>query len=384
MPFAVARPSPRPAPSAFTAVEYFAGIGLARMGLERAGWRVVYSNDWNPHREQIYAGFFSHGYPVADVFDIAPTQVPAAMLATCSFPCVDLSLAGKMKGINGAQSGAFWGFARVLKSQRENAPRLVLLENVCGWLSSNDGRDFRAVIEALNGLGYACDVFTLNARHFVPQSRPRVFVVGARGDFPAADAACFRRRGASLAPPRLISAVANNPDLRWRLADIPPPPPALTRGLSATIIERLTDDDPRWWPRQKVQRHLDMMSPRHRAMVDGFMAGGKPVCRAFFRRRRAEGQRAEVRADDIAGCLRTAVGGSGKQFLVFAGGGEVKMRAMTAREYARLQGVPDSLPICAASERRALDAFGDAVCVPAIEWIARYVLTPLAQRQGKP
>ena len=379
----VVRPSRRPAPPALTAVEYFAGIGLTRMGLERAGWRVVHSSDWNPHREEIYAGFFSKGYAVRDVFDISPSGIPESLLATCSFPCVDLSLAGKLKGINGAHSGAFWGFLRVLESHGGRAPPLVLLENVSGWLSSNNGRDFRAVIGALNRLDYACDVFMLNARHFVPQSRPRVFVVGARGDFPAAGAEDFRRRGSALAPARMADAVARNSDLRWRAADIPPLPPLLTSGLSEAIVERLADDDSRWWPREKVRRHLDMMSPRHRKMVDEFAAKGQPVCRAFFRRRRAEGQRAEVRADDIAGCLRTAVGGSGKQFLVWAGRNGVKMRTMTSREYARLQGVPDSFPIRATSERRALDAFGDAVCVPAIEWIARNILAPLAAQAGK-
>ena len=347
------------------------------MGLERAGWRVVYSNDWSPHREEIYTGFFSKGYPVRDVFDIAPPEIPKSLLATCSFPCVDLSLAGKLKGINGSHSGAFWGFHRILEAHGDDAPPLVMLENVSGWLSSNNGGDFRAVIEALNGLDYACDVFMLNARHFVPQSRPRVFVVGARGNFPAASAEDFRRRGPDLAPARIVEAIKRNADLRWRASDIPPPPPLMTSGLAEVIVERLRSGDSRWWPREKVRKHLDMMSPRHRKMVDEFTAKGKPVCRAFFRRRRVEGQRAEVRSDGIAGCLRTATGGSGKQFLVFAGRNGVKMRTMTSREYARLQGVPDSFPIHASSERRALDAFGDAVCVPVIEWIARNVLADL-------
>ena len=363
-----------------TAVEYFAGIGLTRMGLERAGWRVTYSNDWNPEREKIYAGFFSKSYEVRDVFDISPSEVPKSLLATCSFPCVDLSLAGKLKGIHGSHSGAFWGFHRLLQAGGENAPPLVLLENVSGWLSSNNGRDFRAVIDALNGLDYACDVFMLNARHFVPQSRPRVFVIGIRGGCSNASADDFRRRGPDLTPARIAGAIKRNSDLRWRMADIPPPPPLMNSGLSAAIVERMADDDARWWPREKVRRHLDMMSPRHRKMVDEFAANGNPVCRAFFRRRRAEGQRAEVRSDDIAGCLRTAIGGSGKQFLVLSGRDGVKMRTMTSREYARLQGVPDSFPIRASSERRALDAFGDAVCVPAIEWIARNILAPLVKQ----
>jgi DNA (cytosine-5)-methyltransferase 1 len=101
--------------------------------------------------------------------------------------------------------------------------------------------------------------------------------------------------------------------------------------------------------------------------------------RTFYRRRRAGFQRAEVRHDDLSGCLRTAVGGSGKQFLIMAGQGHVRMRAMTPREYARLQGVPDSYPITATGVQ-ALTGFGDAVCVPVITWIGQNVLNPLVNK----
>ena len=123
-----------------------------------------------------------------------------------------------------------------------------------------------------------------------------------------------------------------------------------------------------------------MMSLSHLAMVKELSDKKRYSYKTFYRRRRTDGQRAEVRADDIAGCLRTAVGGSGKQFLVVAGCGNIRMRTLTAREYARLQGVPDNFPIVANSERQALNAFGDAVCVPAVEWIAREVLNPLVRR----
>ena len=163
-----------------TVVEYFAGIGLFRMGLEAAGWRVVFSNDWSDERAQMYEGFFGENYQVKDIFSVAPEDVPQATLATCSFPCVDLSLAGKGEGINGRHSGAFWGFYDLLKRQGEKAPPIVLLENVTGWLYSNGGKDFGVTAKSLNELGYACDVLMLNARSFVPQSRPRLFMAGVR------------------------------------------------------------------------------------------------------------------------------------------------------------------------------------------------------------
>ena len=92
-----------------TVAEYFAGIGLFRMGLEAAGWRVVYANDWSAERAQMYEGFFGESYQVKDIFSVAVEDVPQATLATCSFPCIDLSLAGKGEGINGRHSGAFLG-----------------------------------------------------------------------------------------------------------------------------------------------------------------------------------------------------------------------------------------------------------------------------------
>lgn len=368
-----------------TAAEYFAGIGLFRMGLERAGWQVVYANDWSRERAQIYGGFFGAAYPVKDIFAVDAAALPPATLATCSFPCIDLSLAGNRRGLNGKHSSAFWGFYEILRAQGSARPPLVLLENVAGWLSANGGGDFYAVAAALNQIGYACDAFALNARSFLPQSRPRIFMLGVQeSPSPAVNrppAAAYHCRSKELFPPRLRRLMRANQEIRWAALPIPEPPAYREGGFSAEIVEPLPSDDPRWWPPEKVDKHIAMMSPSHRAMVQDLARGDGETNRTFYRRRRAAGQQAEVRSDDIAGCLRTAVGGSGKQFLVAAGPGGLRMRTLTPREYARLQGVPDSFPIVANSERQALNAFGDAVCVPAVAWIAEKVLNPLL---GKP
>jgi len=123
---------------------------------------------------------------------------------------------------------------------------------------------------------------------------------------------------------------------------------------------------------------LKMMNELHRNRVEQLAQGKQYSYRTFFRRRREGQQRAEVRNDDLSGCLRTAIGGSGKQFIIKAGMGSVKMRTMTPREYARLQGVPDRYPITV-NGVQALTGFGDAVCVPAISWIAQYILNPLVE-----
>ena len=373
-------PPARTTEAPLTVVEYFAGIGLFRMGLEAAGWRVVFSNDWSDERAQMYEGFFGENYQVKDIFSVAPEDVPQATLATCSFPCVDLSLAGKGEGINGRHSGAFWGFYDLLKRQGEKAPPIVLLENVTGWLYSNGGKDFGVTAKSLNELGYACDVLMLNARSFVPQSRPRLFMAGVRSAEATDDCPYFTSRSKRLMPPRLKRLMLENNDVQWARLDIPEPPPYMDEGFSERIVERLKEDDPRWWSKEKVDKHLAMMPPSHLEMVKRMARQDKVSCKTFFRRRRAEGQRAEVRSDDIAGCLRTAVGGSGKQFIVAAGNASIRMRTLTAREYARLQGVPDRFPIAAKTERQSLSAFGDAVCVPVVSWLAKEILRPLTEK----
>lgn len=363
----------------FTVAEYFAGIGLVRMGLASHGWRVVFANDISAKKFEMYSGFFPDAdahYLVEDIFQIDPASVPQTTLATCSFPCIDLSLAGNMNGLmNGCHSSAFWGFVRILEAQGDAAPPLVLVENVPGWLYSNDGRDFRVTVQALNQLGYACDVFILDALRFTPQSRLRVFLVGTKLEVQRTTAELILARPRSLLSEQLRKSIIANKDLRWFYNPIPQPPPLKTEGLSA-IIERMDADDARWWPEREVRRHLAMMKPAHRERVAQLARGEQVVYRTFYRRRREGQQRAEVRDDDLSGCLRTAAGGSGRQFVIQAGAGSIRMRAMTPREYARLQGVPDEYPIVA-DGTQALTGFGDAVCAPAIGWIAANILAPL-------
>lgn len=371
--------------SPLTTAEYFAGIGLVRMGLQPFGWQVVFANDISEKKYEMYKTFFPDAeahYLIEDIFDVEPANIPPATLATCSFPCIDLSLAGNMNGmINGDHSSAFWGFIEILKAQGESAPPLVLVENVPGWLYSNKGMDFRITVQALNKLGYACDVFILDALRFTPQSRLRVFLVGTRLPVSYTTVELILTRPKSLLSDRLKKSIIANKDLRWFYNEIPEPPILKSAGL-AEIVEPMSDSDSRWWSDGEVKRHLAMMKESHRERVEQLARGQQFAYRTFFRRRREGQQRAEVRDDDLSGCLRTAVGGSGKQFLIRAGKSSIKMRVMTPREYARLQGVPDEYPITV-NGVQALTGFGDAVCVPVISWIAKHVLNPLAEN-GSP
>ena len=357
--------------------EYFAGIGLVRLGLERAGWKICFANDFSSEKFDMYSGYFKDAknhYTVQDVFDLKSEDIPSSLLATASFPCIDLSLAGNLKGLDGKHSSAFWGFIKLIENQREK-PKLILLENVMGWLSSNKGKDFRLTIEALNQLGYSCDVYTINASHFVPQSRPRVFVVGTQISSPNRDVSKLLRRDSEVASKRLKEAVSTNNDLGWHIVDIPHLPVKTPKTLN-DIVEKIEDNDDRWWSYDEVERHLAMMSPANKSYLENALPLDEYTYKSMYRRMREGKQRAEIRKDNIAGCLRTARGGSSRQMLVRAGKGDIAMRLMTPREYGRLQGVPDNYPV-PQTINQALTGFGDAVCIPVVTWLAENVLNPL-------
>ena len=160
-----------------TIAEFFAGIGLMRIGLENAGWRIEFANDIDEDKWQMYKHHFGETgeFIIGDIHKLKLSHIPTVALATASFPCNDLSLAGARHGLAGAQSSAFWGFIDILKAMKREhrLPPLVLLENVTGFLSSHDGRDFEDALLSLNDFGYAVDAFIIDAARFVPQSRQR-------------------------------------------------------------------------------------------------------------------------------------------------------------------------------------------------------------------
>lgn len=360
-----------------TFADFFAGIGLVRIALEREGWRAVWANDINPVKFKMYSDFFGPDhYLLDDIRNVRAESIPSVDLAHASFPCVDLSFAGKRAGLNGKESGLIWEFFRILHEMRKDGrlPRLVSIENVVGWLTSGGGRDFYAVIKGLGTLGYRCDAILLDAAWFVPQSRPRIYVVAHLGPHPAMEGSPMDARPSRLRPPRLLEFMRRHPELSWGLLTLPEPPVLQTR--LEDLLEDLPDDDPAWWPEERVAHLLDQMKPEHREAVLGAVRGRSVSAMTVYRRMRGGKSMAEVRSDGIAGCLRTPRGGSSRQILLIAGGGRLRVRLMTAREYARLQGVPEDYPI-AVNYNQALWGFGDGVCVPCMAWLAKHALNTL-------
>jgi C-5 cytosine-specific DNA methylase len=120
------------------AAEFFAGIGLVRLALERQGWEVVFANDIDEDKAEMYRDNWPDdpALHVGDIHDLDPAEIPTCDLFTASFPCNDLSIAGKWDGLDGKQSSAFWGFIDILRKLEKRRPPLVLLENVMGFTAS--------------------------------------------------------------------------------------------------------------------------------------------------------------------------------------------------------------------------------------------------------
>jgi DNA (cytosine-5)-methyltransferase 1 len=358
------------------AAEFFAGIGLVRLALESAGVQVAFANDIEPTKQALYAANFgADDFVLGDVRAVTGDDVPDVELATASFPCTDLSLAGNRRGLRGDQSGMFWEFARVLEEMGDRRPPVTLLENVPSFATSHQGEDLRAAIEKLNELGYLCDLFVVNASHFVAQSRPRLFIVGSQ--LPLAAQTDWAPN--QLRPPWLGAFVDRHPELETQALRL-----TLPRRRAATladVVERFAPEDEPWWPRERVERFCSSLSPVQAERLAGLRAAPQPRWATAYRRTRAGRAVWEIRGDEISGCLRTARGGSSKQAVVEAGGGEVRVRWMTAREYARLQGVPDDFRLDAVTPNQALFGLGDAVCVPVVSWIVSDYLVPIVRTE---
>ncbi|MCI0334164.1 MAG: DNA (cytosine-5-)-methyltransferase [Planctomycetes bacterium] len=355
----------------FTAAEFFAGIGLVRLALERNGWQVIFANDIDTDKAEMYR----QNWPsddhlvVQDIHKLRSDDIPTCDLFTASFPCNDLSIAGRWEGLNGKESSAFWGLIEILRNLGARRPPLVMLENVVGFLMSREGRDFEQALMALNELGYCVDAFILNAIHWVPQSRARLFVVATL------DCGQERRTTAypsSARPEALVQFVNLSPHIHWNIEKLPTLPKPRKR--LPHIIEELPPDDPHWWNEERATYFMQQLSEKHEVVARHMIKGRRITYATAFRRVRKGRSMAELRSDGIAGCLRTPRGGSGRQILFKAGRGKYQVRLLTARECARLQGVPESYKIDVPLNQ-ALFGFGDAVCVPAVEWIVRHYLT---------
>lgn len=354
--------------SEWTALEFFAGIGLARAGLEIAGIRTVWANDYDLNKKTMYEGHWkSHELQLADIHTLKSDDLPAADVAWASSPCTDLSLAGKRVGLRGGrESSAFFGFTDLIAGMNDK-PEVIVLENVTGLASSNSREDLRAAAKEFNALGYVVDAITLDARRFVPQSRPRLFLIGVKSPIGGGEQdTCLR--------PDWLSWLHKDPEVSTFMMPLPKAPEMLSQGLTLEI-ETMSDSDVRWWSADKVANFKNSMAPVQRERLDHFVALPEITARTAYRRTRNGIPVWEMRAEDISGCLRTARGGSSKQAVVIMGQGNLRVRWMTGLEYARLMGA-GWYTLENLRDSQIHYGFGDAVAVPVVGWVAKYMILP--------
>ena len=191
-------------------------------------------------------------------------------LAWASFPCQDLSLAGGGAGLKGDRSGTFWPFWSLMKAliAEGRPPRIIALENVCGTLTSHEGKDFAAICSTFERAGYVFGAVVIDAAQFVPHSRPRLFMIGVRGDveIPAAltqgaASPLWHTRGLRTALDSAPAKVRKN----WIWWSLPEPAPR------NTTFADLIEDNPSgvaWHTPAETRRLLGMMSDVNRAKLD--------------------------------------------------------------------------------------------------------------------
>ena len=374
----------------FSYYEFFAGGGMARAGLGH-GWECMFANDFDSMKATTYEANWGKAHLVrADVAKLKTSQLPGkADLAWASFPCQDLSLAGDYAGLGRAasavmtRSGTFWPFWALMKGlvAEGRAPRVIVLENVYGVLRSHGGKDFAAIGAAISSAGYKFGAVVVDAIRFVPQSRPRVFFVAVEAG------AAIKSEMISVGPttdwhPKALveayeglSAAAKRKWMWWTL----PVPSARNTELSDLI-----DDAPtgvKWHSQDETARLLGMMSPLNKSKVESAKRSRRRIVGGVYKRTRLDGdgakiQRAEVRFDGVAGCLRTPRGGSSRQTIVIVKGTSVRSRLLAPREAARLMGLNDNYQL----PERYNDAYhvaGDGVSPPVVRHLANFILEPL-------
>ena len=365
--------------------EFFAGGGMARAGLGPE-WECLLANDFDAKKGTSYAtNWGTDDLRINDVAALTTADLPGcADLAWASFPCQDLSLAGAGAGLKGERSGTFWPFWKLVKvlGEEGRAPRLVVLENVFGAISSHDGKDFAAICAALASAGYHFGAVIINAAHFVPQSRPRLFIIGAHKSIPLPGALISGGPDDAWHPPALLEAygkLSRRSQSAWTWWRLPAPPER------ASIFADLVEDNPQgvtWHTVAETKRLLNMMSAINRAKVEAAKKAGGRMIGTIYKRTRADGpngekvQRAEIRFDDVAGCLRTPVGGSSRQTIMIIEGKHVRSRLLSPREAARLMGLPDSY-LLPKNYNEAYHLAGDGVAVPVVRFVAEHLLEPL-------
>lgn len=323
--------------STYKAIDLFAGIGGIRMGFDRAFGRsieTVFVSEWDEYAQKTYSANFDDSFEIAgDITKISEREIPPFDICLAGFPCQAFSMAGQRKGFEDDYKGTCRGtlFLDVARICEHHKPKVIFCENVKGLVIHDKGRTFKIIQKTFEDLGYRVFSKILNSKDFgVPQNRERIYIVAFRND---------------IAPTEFCFPEGTNDSKRIRDIIEENPVPAKYY-LSSVYVETL-------------RRH----KARHEAKGNGFGYEIRPW-------------------DGIAGAI--VCGGMGRERNLLIDPrqtdlvptthikGEINtegIRKMTPREWARLQGFPDSykLPL---ADVHLYKQLGNSVTVNVIEAIA--------------
>lgn len=372
--------------------EFFAGAGMARAGLG-AGWECLFANDIDLKKCATYEENWRDGViRPADVKSLSVADLPGEpALIWGSFPCQDLSLAGAGAGLRGDRSGTFWPFWRLLSDlvDQGRAPAIIALENVAATLTSHGGKDFEALCEALVSKGYRLGARVIDAVQFVPQSRPRMFLIAVRQDVDVPSNLIGSAEAIIAADKAVATALSK---MRLRSDDMPALKLVLDRWINWSLplprrnvqsLHDIIEPNPTtvtWHSKEESIALLEQMSDLNKRKLAEARSSGKIVYGTAYRRTRVESGRkvvrTEIRFDGVAGCLRTPSGGSSRQIVIEVKGTSTRSRLMTIREGARLMGLPEEY-VLPAAYNEGYHLVGDGVAVGVVRYLAETIFEPI-------
>lgn len=355
-------------------------------------WECLFANDFDHKKGAAYgANWGSDELRVADIRTLSADELPDTVeLAWGSFPCQDLSLAGSGAGLKGERSGTFypfWDLMRGLVAQGR-APKIIALENVCGAITSHEGKDFTSICATFHEAGYRYGALVIDAAHFLPHSRPRLFFVGVHHSIQIPARLCQDGPHPLWHPRALLNAhgaLPKNVKAGWVWWKLPKP-----RARTVTLSDLVELDSPhvKWHTPSETDALIQMMSGVNLAKLEAAKKLGRRIVGGVYKRTRRDEmgvkvQRAEVRFDEVSGCLRTPAGGSSRQLLIVVEGQKVRSRLITIRETARLMGLPDSYRL-PKNYNEGYHLTGDGVAVPVVRHLAKHLFTPLLEQLSQP
>lgn len=164
-------------------VDLFSGIGGFRLGMEAAGHECVGHCEIDKFANKSYMAIHEPKegeWYATDITKVNANDIPICDVWCFGFPCQDISVAGRQKGLDGARSGLFYTVIELIKGKKEeDKPSILFIENVKNLLSINDGWDFAQILVSLDEIGYDAEWQVINSKYFgVPHNRERVFVIG--------------------------------------------------------------------------------------------------------------------------------------------------------------------------------------------------------------